>query len=302
MMFGTREEFEYIECSGCGTIQIAAIPELSKYYPENYNPYKSAQLPFADKWTTRATARFASRYFTGKTAPLGQLLVRKKKWTDDLFPLFLREKLLDLRFDSRILDFGSGAGDLLNVLSFFGFRDLTGIDLYLPDDIQYDNGVEILKRKLSELEPSYDLIMSNHSLEHVPDPLATLQQIKRLLRVGKFCLIRMPVISYAWEKYGGNWIQLDAPRHINLFTEGGFVSFAESIGFHVEKVIYDSTSFQFWGSEKYLRDIPLVDGDGRISNAMFDPAQLVEWEKEAQLLNHRAKGDQASFYLRKIVV
>ena len=37
MLLETRESFEYVECSACGTIQIVDIPaDLERYYPENY--------------------------------------------------------------------------------------------------------------------------------------------------------------------------------------------------------------------------------------------------------------------------
>ena len=41
MMFGTRDEFVYVECAKCGTLQIKEIPELAKYYPENYLSFNS---------------------------------------------------------------------------------------------------------------------------------------------------------------------------------------------------------------------------------------------------------------------
>jgi hypothetical protein len=34
---------------------------------------------------------------------------------------------------------------------------------------------------------------------------------------------------------------------------------AEKAGFIVERVIYDSESFQFWASEQYIKNIPLTD-------------------------------------------
>ena len=36
MMFGTCEEFDYIECGQCGTVQICGVPELSQHYPKGY--------------------------------------------------------------------------------------------------------------------------------------------------------------------------------------------------------------------------------------------------------------------------
>src|ERR1700735_4276356 len=37
MQFGTLEEFDYRECSDCGTMHIAAVPaDLSRHYPGKY--------------------------------------------------------------------------------------------------------------------------------------------------------------------------------------------------------------------------------------------------------------------------
>ena len=37
MMFGTFEEFEYLECSYCGCLQLINPPQnTEKYYPEGY--------------------------------------------------------------------------------------------------------------------------------------------------------------------------------------------------------------------------------------------------------------------------
>ena len=37
MMFGTRETFEYHECSGCGCLQIAEYPaDIARHYPSGY--------------------------------------------------------------------------------------------------------------------------------------------------------------------------------------------------------------------------------------------------------------------------
>ena len=43
MMFGTRDEFDYLECSACGTLQIVEIPDLSCYYPRDYYSFVSEE-------------------------------------------------------------------------------------------------------------------------------------------------------------------------------------------------------------------------------------------------------------------
>ena len=304
MMFGTGDRFDYLECGACGTIQIEEIPDLSGYYPKDYYSFASPEeLWFAKKLKTRLAARLAGEYFVKGRNLGGRYLAEKKDWINFFYPASLKEPFLKLNFYSRILDFGCGAGRLLQILHHFGFRNLTGADAFIEADIFYPNGVKVYKKMLSELEPDFNLIMLHHSFEHLPNPLETLGEIHPLLQTGGFCLIRLPVANFAWEKYGVNWVQLDAPRHLFIYTERSFRLLAETAGFTVEKVIYDSESFQFWGSEQYLQDIPLTDErayKGDISKSVFTAKQMNEWQKQAEELNAQNKGDQACFYLRKI--
>jgi SAM-dependent methyltransferase len=302
MMFGLRDRFDYVECGECGTIQIKEIPELAPYYPKNYFSLESgAQIEFAKKLKRRLAARFAGDYFVNKRNFIGKYIAEKKSWIKGQFPAALRDFPLGINFQSKILDFGCGTGKPLQVLYQFGFRNLTGADAFIDADIFYPNGVKIYKKRLDELEPFYDLITLNHSFEHLPNPLESLREIGRLLAKDKFALIRIPVAGFAWEKYGTNWVQLDAPRHLYLYTEKSFRFLAGKAGFTVEKVIYDSTAFQFWGSEQYQRDIPLSDErtfKDDISKSIFTQEEMDAWESEAEKLNAQNKGDQACFYLR----
>jgi hypothetical protein len=48
MMFGFRDEFDYIECSKCGCVQIVEIPKnINKYYPPNYYSYQFKSQKFS---------------------------------------------------------------------------------------------------------------------------------------------------------------------------------------------------------------------------------------------------------------
>ena len=38
MMYGSREEFEYLECSSCGCVQLLTVPDdLGRFYPESFS-------------------------------------------------------------------------------------------------------------------------------------------------------------------------------------------------------------------------------------------------------------------------
>src|SRR4051812_10890354 len=75
MMFGTRDRFEYFECSECGCLQIETPPDdIGKYSPPNYYSFTQPAPP--RKFTPRerfVTRRISSYLLTGK-GPLGALL------------------------------------------------------------------------------------------------------------------------------------------------------------------------------------------------------------------------------------
>jgi SAM-dependent methyltransferase len=250
----------------------------------------------------RIAAKFAGEYFLTGSNAIGRFVVNQKPWVAAHYPESMRYFPLGIDFDSRILDFGCGNGRLLQSLHYFGFKDLTGADAFIDGDIEYPTGVKIFKRDLGELEPAFDLIMLHHSFEHLPDPDRILREIGRLLAPNKYALVRIPVVNYAWEKYGVNWVQLDPPRHLFLYTEQSFRDLCKRAGLKVERVIYDSSAFQFWGSEQYERDIPLTDPRSHNDperGSVFSPEQIDAWELEAKELNLEGRGDQACFYLRK---
>ncbi len=301
-MFGTRDEFDYIECGRCGTLQIAEIPHLTKYYPKDYFSFKGKQPEIGETFLRRLASKLSGQYLLTGKGSIGRSIINWKPWLRDHFPTSLSEPILKIDRNSRVLDVGCGNGKLLQALHYFGFTNLTGADAYIEKDIVYETGVRIFRRSLDELDSSFDLIMLHHSFEHLADPRESLSEIRRLLEPTKFALIRIPVINIAWEKYGVNWVQLDPPRHLFLYTECGFRKLVESCGFKVESVVYDSSAFQFWGSEQYRENIPLNDPRSHTSEkgSVFSDEQMVKWQVEAEMLNAEKRGDQAAFYVRKV--
>jgi SAM-dependent methyltransferase len=204
--------------------------------------------------------------------------------------------------DEKILDVGTGSGELLFQLGRLGYSRLFGIDPFAECDVDYGfYGIEIRRAEIDQHRGRYDLVMFHHSYEHIADPLSALREAARLTKPGKLVLIRIPIAgSYAWRKYGMNWIQFDAPRHIFLHTESSIRILAEKSGLALEKVEYDSTAFQFWGSEQCSKNIPLFsEGSYAVNPRVFSTDEIRMWEKKSVELNLLREGDQACFYLRR---
>ena len=297
MMYGSREEFEYVECAACGCLRIAAVPaDLARFYPADYYSLR-ADAPSRHRVRDALLAARAS-YQMGEPNPVGWLLARL---TGN--ELLAWGRAARIRRGESVLDVGCGTGRMLLAMRSAGYRRLLGADPFIEGEIDYGGGLRILKRAVAEIEGEFDFVMMHHAFEHMPDPAGMLREVHRLLRPGGRALIRIPVAdSHAWRTYGRNWVQLDAPRHLFVHTERSVRVLAEGAGLELERVMHDSNGLQFWGSEQYARDIPLHDARSAAVNqraSIFTRAELRRFAAEARELNRRGEGDQAGFYLRR---
>lgn len=88
MMFGQREEFSYLECQSCGTIQLLSVPrELGAYYPPEYLSMGSIEdIDIAATRSRRIAAWFAGRYLRGEHCLIGKTVLALKPWVADHYP------------------------------------------------------------------------------------------------------------------------------------------------------------------------------------------------------------------------
>jgi len=298
MMFGFRDKFTYFECSKCGCLQIAEIPKnMSKYYPTNYYSYKKN---LTRNFVKEIFKRKRDEYALFKKGFIRMMIY--KKFPNPLFNLISRTRI---NYNSKILDVGCGAGNYLHALNRIGFKNLVGVDPYLRESTK-EGDVEIYNKSIRELpgNQKYDFIIFNHSFEHISEQLQTLIKVYKLLSEGGVCLIRMPIkTDYIWNCYGTNWVQIDAPRHFFLYTLKSFELLVKKSGLSIQDIVFDSTEFQFWGSEQYKRDISLNSENSYSINpkkSIFTLNEIEKFKKIVKELNTKKQGDQAAFFLQKI--
>jgi SAM-dependent methyltransferase len=297
MMIGYRDLFRYFQCSRCLCLQIGEIPpDLSKYYPDTYYSYHT---DFYQNKLKKVLVGLRDSYLLGEGGFIGKILSAR----------YPREDLLCFGLvpgwrQSSILDVGCGSGTLLYSLREAGVKKLLGVDPFVTKDIEYPNGLRVQKNELFEVEGTWDIVMFHHSFEHVSDPVKTFENVARLLALkGGRCIIRIPTVSsYAWSHYGVHWVQLDAPRHLFLHSIESMKLLADKSGLVLDNVVYDSTAFQFWGSEQYKKDIPLQDKRSYLKNrkkSLFSKVEISAFAERARDLNRHQQGDQAVFIFKK---
>lgn len=299
MMYGLRERFSYLECSACGCLQLVEAPsDMSRYYPADYYSFDAnvaVAIPAWRRWLTKK--RYAQELFGNSM--LGSLLNQYRGRPP--VPLWLQS--LQLRPDDRILDVGCGSGSLLRELYTMGFRHLHGVDPYVKNPV-HDEQIQIFQKQLHDMRGTYDVIMFHHAFEHLSNPLEILQQVSALLASGGSAIIRIPLMGkYVWRTYGVDWAAIDAPRHFFLHTEKSIQHLAQAVGFTLEQLVYDSTAFQFWGSEQIRQEIPIRDPRSYATTrdfSLFTEQQMQGFRATAKRLNDERDGDQGCFVLRKI--
>lgn len=305
MNFGTKEAFTYLECILCGSLQIQIVPpDLARHYPPMYLASGQSSKVAAAASLRESVRRFVRRQ---RTAYLLNQNWNFVGWaagnmrTDELEPHLRSLRPANVRKKTRILDVGCGPGYLLDRLRETGYEHLTGQDPFQQWTVP---GVQVHRGMLNDLSGQFDLIMLHHSLEHTPDPLQVLTDLKRLTTPGGSLLVRVPVAaSAAWLRYGVNWYQIDAPRHLTIPSGKGLEMLAQRAGLRVVRVAYDSDETQFLCSEQYCRGIPLKDARSYYHNprqTLFSGAEIADARAQAQDANNNQAGDQACFYLRVI--
>ena len=306
MMLGSRDEFEYFKCVSCGCLQIKDYPaNLSKYYPDQYYSFNppGEQEGLRDFFSLYLK-RQRTNYHISSNNWLGFAIALLR--STGFSPMWDWFRFSSTSTNSKILDVGCGGGKLIYELYLDGFTDLWGIDPFIPSSLSTDN-LKVIKGELADITGNFDFIMLHHSFEHMADQLTALNNLFRLLKPQCYLLIRIPVIGYAWRKYGVSWCQLDAPRHFYIHTTASMEILAKKAGFEIRKVVYDSTAAQFIASEDYQRNISPMDspchlmaGNGTEQEIpRLSEAEIKRFVDEAIRLNESNDGDQACFYLYK---
>jgi len=298
MMCGFRTEFTYVECNSCSCLFLADPPsDMSTYYPREYYSYRQPQVSNG-VWRSarRYTRQLRNETYFGAWAQIRSTL----RVPCSHAALYAFSKTGATKH-ARILDVGCGSGILLQDLQDIGFENILGIDPLIEQDLEYASGLRVRKRYLADMRgTTWDVIMFHHSFEHMADPRGTLETIASLLPKGGHCLIRIPVVSWAWEHYGVNWVQVDAPRHLFLHSEKSIKMLAEQSGLTVTSIEYDSTEDQFVGSELYARNVARNSINFETVSRFFSKKDLTKFRKETRTLNRQKRGDQASFHLVKL--
>jgi SAM-dependent methyltransferase len=163
-----------------------------------------------------------------------------------------------------VLDAACGIGYGSAILARAGARSVTGIDI-APEAVEYARkhyarpGVEFQQasaENLAELGRTFDAAVSFETIEHLPDPVRFLREVRGVLRPGGLFVCSTPN-----RDFGGKGEGYVNPYHLSEMSLDEFTAAFEE-HFRLEGRYHQSHS------ESYLRHLELLGELGRFAKAV----------------------------------
>ena len=150
-----------------------------------------------------------------------------------------------LHSGAKVLDFGCGPGFLLSSLD--NNLQKFGVDTS-------EKALEMTRNAIvssTELETfahvEFDLILANHVIEHLSNPIETIEELISMLKLGGEMVIGTPDFGSAMAyRFRENYRMLNEPTHISLFTLDSLLRLLRDLGLHILEVefpFFDSPYF-----------------------------------------------------------
>ena len=233
--------FYFSKCKKCGLIfqnPRLSEEELSPYYPKDYVAYD-----FKKDGRNNMISLLYHTYYSSNGNPLLKIL---------FLPVRGLLRSMPKRKGARYLDIGCGGGNFLRLVKDVGMEP-NGVDPFL-DEPSKELGI----RNVNFLDAKYpsnyfDFITLNTVFEHVPNPCEILLECKRVLKNNGKIFVNVPnSSSLGYRLFKSNWVSLDPPRHLFIFSNPTLKMYAEKTGLQIERTNYKSETFAIIGSLIYL--------------------------------------------------
>jgi SAM-dependent methyltransferase len=190
----------------------------------------------------------------------------------------------------KVLEVGCGGGQLLLNLRDVGWQ-ATGLEI---DEhavrAARAHGLNVFQGGIATTEISetgFDLIILNHVIEHLSDPVGCLRKCAAMLVPnGRLVIVTPNSDGLSHRRFGHSWRGLEVPRHLVLFSPRSLEAAARAAGLVPRKVqtliraarfMHRQSSLMRTGANRIEIDhaMPLVERLIRLSGACL--FQIAEW-------------------------
>ncbi|MCX8155618.1 MAG: class I SAM-dependent methyltransferase [Verrucomicrobiae bacterium] len=141
-----------------------------------------------------------------------------------------------------LLDVGCGDGRFLNEMKPRGWQ-VQGVEID-PQAVKIAREKYKLEVHLGDLKQanfsndSFDAITLRHVVEHLPHPVDTLRECRRILKPGGHLVVVTPnTKSWGHSLFKQHWLGLDQPRHLMIFSPASMALCAKQAGFEKIQIV-----------------------------------------------------------------
>jgi len=256
--FPVHGVFNMRQCLDCGLLFVCPQPSadaLAAHYPPDYYAFEG------ERPDDRRDAALYELFYGERPRALRKLLALPYR------PVL---RTMPGGRGARLLDVGCGSGHFLAIAKKVLQADAFGVEPWSYNAaFAAREGLNIFPGTLEQAafpDAFFDAVTLNHVFEHLPDPRAALNELRRILKPGGTLVVGVPQSRcLLYWLFGKHWWQLDVPRHMFVPSSANLLALATRAGFIVQRIRYNSTStsllatFYCWrnaafGREAYLRD------------------------------------------------
>jgi 2-polyprenyl-3-methyl-5-hydroxy-6-metoxy-1,4-benzoquinol methylase len=221
----------------CGLLWLDPLPEEKDLHLVYQDYFTHQDKPDANRGLTRSIGHWLYHALLRVTGVAHQ--------REELFSLFLGGTP-----PGRLLDVGCGDGTRLARWQCMGWQvEGQEVDATAAERARNLHGLRVHLGTLSALAlpgSTFDVVTMSHVIEHVPDPLALLQECHRLLKPsGRLIAVTPNVNSLGHHHFGSNWLWLDPPRHLHLFSPATLGQLGARAGFPSPQTRTTAANAQF---------------------------------------------------------
>jgi len=292
-LYGTPGDWTLKQCPVCGLVWLDPMPrieDIAKAYGSYYT-HRGAEAPFAPPSFFRRVWRYAKDgYLSLKYGYERSILQRAIGLLvyldmDRRAGIDYQVMYLQAICGGRLLEVGFGGGETLMEMSRLGW-EVQGVD---PDPVAVEAArARSLNVRCGSLEEqkypdaSFDAIVMGHVIEHVHDPERLLRECRRILRPGgQLSIVTPNAASWGHQRHHSDWLHLDPPRHLHVFSVWTLRKLVEEAGFlgvrarttlrDAPRLFTACRSLRMWGQFSMTR--PLTPAEKLRGRCL----QLIEW-------------------------
>lgn len=125
----------------------------------------------------------------------------------------------------------------------YRYKEYICTDKFMPGYVYPKYTVDMDIMNITFSDNSFDLVICNHVLEHIPDDLGAMKELYRVLKPEGTAVLQVPISSSLKTTYENPNVKTDEERilhygqydHVRIYG-GDYVDRLESVGFKVDRV------------------------------------------------------------------